>query len=96
MKQKKLKVYEWILQLDVKNTSDEISAFLKRYKEVINKNGAKSTVVVYGMKKLQLKKKEKNILQIKIRFISNAQLIKELEELIKFDERIIKNLLLVA
>ena len=25
MKQKKLKVYEWILQLDVKNTSDEIS-----------------------------------------------------------------------
>ena len=96
MKQKKLKIYDWILQLDLKNTNEEISSFLKKYKNIINSNGAKSTVVVYGMKKLQLKKREKTILQIKIRFIGNVQLLEQLGDLIKFDERIVRNLLLVA
>ena len=96
MKQKKLKIYDWILQLDLKNTKEEISAFLKEYKKIINNSGAKSTVVVYGMKKLQSKKRERNILQLKIRFIGNVQLIEELGDLIKFDDKIVRNLLLIA
>ena len=93
MKQKKLKTYDLILQLDIKNTTEEVNSFIERYKSVI---APMSTVISYGSNVLTLKKKEKTLLQLKLRFIANKKVLDKLQELLKFDERVSRSLILTT
>lgn len=96
MKQKKLKIYELILQLNISNTKEEIDNFVDSYKSVITKAAPISTVVSYGSQQLTLKKREKTLLQLKLKFIANQNVLTDLRELLKFDERVSRSLILAS
>lgn len=83
--------YESIIIVNPKLNEKQQNEIENKYKKIINKNGNVISIENIGKKRLAYEvKKNKEGIYIEINFTSEASFIAELERQYKFDENVIK------